>query len=57
MLFGNRNLCTIQAATVKHLEIGHKSDVTTIAMAMAIQVGGYFGFKSVFKRTLLCFPK
>ena len=48
MLSRNRNMYTIHATTIKHLEIGHKSDVTTIAMAtMTIQDGGYFGFKRI----------
>ena len=48
MLSRNRNMYTIHAATIKHLEIGHKSDVTTVAMAtMTIQDGGYFGFKRI----------
>ena len=48
MLSRNSNLFTIHATTIKHLEIGHKSDVTTIAMAtMTIQDGGYFGFKRI----------
>ena len=42
------NLFNIYAKTIKHLEIGHKSDVTTVAMAtMTIQDGVYFGFKPV----------
>jgi hypothetical protein len=43
MLFAG-NQCTIYTATIKQ-EIGHKSDVTTVAMAtMTIQDGQYFGF-------------
>ena len=50
MLSRNSNLCTIHATRIKHLEIGHESDVTTIAMVtMTIQDGGYF----VSKRILL----
>ena len=48
MLSRNSNLFTRHATTIKHLEIGHKRDVTTIAMAaMTIQDGGYFGFKRI----------
>ena len=48
MLSRNSNLFTIHATTIKHLEIGHKSDVITIAMAtMKIQDDGYFGFKRI----------
>ena len=48
MFSRNSNLCTIHATTIKHLEIGHKSDVTAVAMAtMTIQDGGYFGFKRI----------
>ena len=38
----------IHTATIKHLKICHKSDVTTVAMAtLTIQDGGYFGFKRI----------
>ena len=32
MLSTNRNMYTIYAATIKNFKIGHKSDVTTVAM-------------------------
>jgi hypothetical protein len=46
MLFArNQKLYTIYTATIKELEIGHKGDVTTVAMATkTIQDGRYFGF-------------
>ena len=48
MLSRNRNMYTIYAATIKHFEINHKSDVTTVAMVtLTIQDGGYFGFKRI----------
>ena len=40
----NKNLFTIHAATIRYLEIGHKNDVTAIAMeTITIQDGGCFG--------------
>ena len=48
VLSRNRNMYTIHAATIKHMKIGHKSDVTTVAMVtLTIQDGGYFGFKRI----------
>ena len=46
MLFArNQKLYTICTATIKQLGIGHKSDVTTVAMAtMTIQDGHIFYF-------------
>ena len=39
---------TIHAATIKHLKIGHKSEVTTVTMVtLTIQDDGYFGFKRI----------
>ena len=49
MLSRNSNQFTIHATTIKNLEIGHKSDVTTIAMATkTIQDGGYFGLNAFY---------
>ena len=57
MLSRNRNMYTIHAATIKHLEIGHKSDVTTIAMAtLTIQDGGYFGLNAFYFENRLVTP-
>ena len=48
---------TIHAATIKHLKIGHKSDVTTVAMVtLTIQDGGYFGFKRIYFKNRLVTP-
>ena len=57
MLSRNSNLFTIHATTIKHLEIGHKSDVTTFAMAtMTIQDGGYFGLNEFYFENRLVTP-
>ena len=48
---------TIYAATIKYFKIGHKSDVTTVAMVtLTIQDGGYFGFKRILLKKTRGYP-
>ena len=47
----------MNSATIKHFEIGNKSDVTTVAMAtMTIQDDEYFGFKRILLKKSSGYP-